>query len=292
MVRRVLTYSGKQNLLKTLEKIGLQNFGQYMQQTLLHNLIPQHRQDKEFLSRYLLLVATLDQQADSESARNTVSSLYNKYGSAFFLNPVSFINRLHEVIDFVKQYYSPKTRVLRMKRETVLLLRVGGFLLAITNIVAKHGGLLPYFSLAPTPRALLDLILKNTLLSGLLYEKAARMYTGWIAHPNLWINISSGRWKASELPMPINGHVCKVLARTGFLSSVLVEDTKRYIVKAEDERESIEREVGVIYPSGDRLMIDFGAFYVGVRYCDETEPSCEQCPITMMCMRNTYFRAY
>ena len=80
-----------------------------------------------------------------------------------------------------------------------------------------------YLSSFKTPHDMLDGILNNTFFKGLLYEKAARMYVGWISHPNLFVDISNGAWPPSSIPMVINGHVCKVLARTGFLDEVSVE---------------------------------------------------------------------
>lgn len=263
-----------------------------MNQKLLRVLNGSDLQNKEFMARYLLLAATLDQQADSESAKDTVVKIYTTYGADLILYPNKYMHNLYNTIKLVKPIYKPKTRALRMKNKTVLLLRIDCFPLVIENVQNIQGGLIKYFSQAATPRNLLDLILTDPLLSGLLYEKAARMYTGWIPHPNLWINISSGRWVPADIPMPIDGHVCKVLSRAGFLSQVLVEDTQKYIVKAEDERNNIEREVGKIYPEGDRVMIDFGAFYTGVYYCEEENPNCAECPINTLCLKNTQFRAY
>lgn len=291
-IPNTLSREYKQQLLKELENIGMSNLINYMFQKLLSVLSHEHLQNKEFLSRYLLLAAVLDQQADSESAKETVVRIYTSFGADFFLKPYNYLNKLYDVIKFATGLYKPKTRVLRMKNEALILLRIGGFLLAVYNIENKYGSMIGYFSQATTPRKLLELIQSDCLLSGLLYEKAARMYTGWISHPKLWINLSSGRWEPDEIPMPINGHVCKVLARTGFLKYVLVEDTRKFIVKAEDERENIEIEVNNTYPSGDRLMIDFGAFYIGLNYCDEIQPKCNICPIDKLCMKNTQLRAY
>lgn len=291
-ISRILSSNDKRKLLRVLEQLGADNLNNYMTQKLLYVLSSSDMRDREFMARYLLLAATLDQQADSESAKETVVKIYTKYGTDFFLNPSKYTRNLYNIIEFVKPVYKPRTRVLRMKKETVLLSRIGGFLLTLDNIQNTYGGLISYFSLATSPRNLLDLILTDPLLSGLLYEKAARMYTGWISHPNLWISISSGRWAPCDIPMAVNGHVCKVLSRAGFLSQVLVEDTQRYIVKAEDERDNIEREVSRVYPEGDRVMIDFGAFYVGINYCGEEVPYCSKCPINMLCLKNVQFRAY
>jgi len=291
-VSRPLPLHDKQRLLSLLEVFGRTNFNPYMQSSLLYPLPLSLLQDREFLARYLLLSAILDQQADSASARTTVIKIYKNYGTKFFLNPNDYVADLYSVIRFASQHYVPKARVMRMKKEGFLLLRIGGFMLSLINITKLYGGLLQYFSQAPSPKGLLNQVLNDTLLKGLLYEKAARMYVGWISHPDLWINISSGKWKAYEIPMAVNGHVCKVLARSGFLSDVLVESESTMIVEAERERSGIEMEVDIVYPTSDRFMIDFAAFYIGITYCKEQDPSCTTCPISTLCGKDTRFRAY
>lgn len=291
-VSKILSLHNKQNLLKILENFGNTNFSPYMWNSLLYPLSSHILKDKEFLSRYLLLSAILDQQADSPSARKTVIQIYDKYGVSFFLNPSNYLTKLYDVMILASQHYSPKARVMRMKTEGFLLLRIGGFLLSLVNITDRYGGLLQYFSRSVSPKELLNQILNDALLRGLLYEKAARMYTGWISHPSLWIDISSGKWKVYEIPMAINGHVCKVLARSGFLSDVLVENTATMIVEAEKERDRIEDEVNNVRSTTDRFMVDFAAFYIGITYCEEKQPLCNECPINSLCNKDTRFRAY
>jgi len=291
-IQKGLSYTQKITLLKLLESVGDQSIIPYMNRNLLYPVSTKLLQNKEFLSRYLLLVATLDQQADSASARETVIQLYNKYSSDFFLKPHRYIDNLHAVLNIVRAYYKPRTRVIRLKHEAAGFLRVGGYLLSLINITKLYGGLLPYFSRCNSPQNLLDTLLVDPFINGILYEKAARMYVGWLSHPKLWINISNGKWKVSSLPMVVNGHVCKVLARTGFLPDVLVENKKTMIVEARKDRERVERCVKQVYPIGDYFMIDTGAFYMGIAYCDEWSPKCEKCPISKVCARNTKFRAY
>lgn len=183
--QRKLPYSQKISLLKLLEGVGNQQITSYMSQNLLYPLPAQLLQDKEFLSRYLLLAATLDQQADSSSARNTVIQLYNQFGSDFFLKPNIFIERLHAVLKTVGMHYKPKTRVVRIKHEAIGFLRIGGYLLSLINLTNLHGGLLPYFSKSKSPKDLLHTFLSDPFINGILYEKATRMYVGWLSHPNL-----------------------------------------------------------------------------------------------------------
>jgi len=292
IIKKTLSSEKQTALLKMLEDIGNRYLIPYMSQNLLYPLSNQLLQNKEFLSRYLLLAATLDQQADSASARNTVVQLYKQYGSDFFLKPDHFIDKLIAVLSVVKKHYKPKTRVIRVRHEAIGFMRVGCYLLCLINLIKIHGGLLSYFSKFNSPQDLLKALLANPFISGILYEKASRMYVGWVSHPNLWINVSNGKWKTSSIPMVVNGHVCKVLARSGFLPDILVEDTKKMIVKAEDERKRIEKYVELLYPTGDRFMIDSGSFYIGITYCDERIPMCNECLISTICSKNTEFRAY
>lgn len=290
----VLGEDQRRDLLKRLEDIGRGNIRKYFDERTFPRFggFREVMGDKEFMVRYLLLVAVLDQQAESGSARDAVIRLFEVYGREFFLKPENYVGRLYDVIKMVRSVYKPRSRILRLKAEGFLLLRVGGYLLALINISERSGGLVNYFVKAGSPYDLLNLILNDELLGGLLYEKAARMYVGWISHPDLWVDISNKSWKPSSIPMAIDGHVTKVLVRTGFLSDVLIESYDRPIVKADEERRRIEGEVGRVYPDGDRVMIDFGAFYVGINYCHEENPNCESCPLRSLCRRNKRYRAY
>ncbi|MEZ0345669.1 MAG: hypothetical protein ABWK01_03885 [Infirmifilum sp.] len=290
-----LSHEQKRELLEKLEEIGRREIRGYFDEKTFprSDSFRSAMGDREFMARYLLLVAILDQQAESDSARNTVIRLFTEYNKDFFLNPGNYIKRLYEVIRLARSTpYRPKSRVLRLKNEGFLLLRIGGYLLAMINIERSHGSLINYFRTADSPKTLLSLIMNDELLGGLLYEKAARMYVGWISHPDLWVDVSSKSWDPASIPMAINGHVTKVLTRAGFLEKVKVESPKSLIVEADAERKRIERMVGTIYPEGDRVMMDFGAFYVGISYCYEGEPKCEHCPLRNLCRRNIRFRAY
>jgi len=281
----------KLELLKMLEQMGAENLKNDLYKSLLHVLPRDELDDKEFLSRYLLLVSILDQQAESDSARRTVVEIYKNFGREFFMNPRKYVTDLDPVISLAIKVYQPKTRFVRIKSEGIILLRVGGFLLAMISIERRHRGLVAYLKSRGSPREMLSAILNDIYLRGLLYEKAARMYVGWISHPKLFVNLFDGAVHPSSIPMVVNGHVCKVLARTGFLDSVLVEEGEP-IVKAEDERRRIESLVRGLYPQGDYFMIDYGAFYIGTKFCDETNPKCGICPIKHVCMRNVDVRAY
>jgi len=292
-VPRVLGPRDRIALLDSLERIGSSNLAEDLRKTILDVLEPNLLSDKEFLARYFLLAAVLDQQAESGSARQTAKRIFKSYGREFFVEPYKYLDRIHEVLQLALSTYSPKVRVLRIKKEGISLLRVGGFLLAIHSLTRRFGSLIEYFRRFQNPYTLLNKgVLGEPLLSGLLYEKAARLYVGWITHPQLFVRIYGDAIPKSSIPMVVNGHVTKVLARTGFLNSVSVESKDTMIVEAERERARIEREVRSITQGKDLFSIDYGAFLVGIRYCHEERPDCAQCPLNSVCLKNVAFRAY
>lgn len=282
----------KISLLTLLEQIGKKNMKKDLYENLLYILPEELLQNKEFLSRYLLLAAVLDQHADSSSARETVVKIYETYGKDFFTKPQEYISKFDNIMNLVLQHYKPKVRVLRVKKEGAIIWRVGGYMISLINITKQYSSLTNYLKTFENPLQMLNNILHNPLIRGLLYEKAARMYIAWITHPQLYVNISDSTWTPDTIPMVINGHVCKVLARTGFLQSVLIESKDRPIVKAEEERNKIERLIKTLYHKGDYFAIDYGAFYIGLNYCSEKNPKCSNCPLNNTCKKNTQIRAY
>lgn len=292
-VPNTLNSRGKLNLLNMLENIGSSNLANDLMNTLLNVLDPNLLNNQEFLLRYLLLAAVLDQQAESDSARQTVKEIFRKYGDSFFMQPSNYFSDIHSVLHLALEKYSPRSRVLRMKKEGITFHRIGGFLLAIHSISHRFGSLYGYFTRFKTPTTLLNKgILGEPLLSGLLYEKAARLYVGWITHPQLFVKIYGNSIPKDSIPMVVNGHVTKVLARTGFLDKVSVENRVSMIVEAERERTRIEDMVKSVKPGGDLFSIDYGAFYIGMNYCYEQNPNCGECPLNAICRRNIIFRAY
>jgi hypothetical protein len=292
-IQRVLAENEKRQLIEKLEEIGRSNIYKDIQETLLRGLSEEAVSNKEFLVRYLLLAAVLDQQADSESARRTVKEIYSNYGVDFFLKTEKYLPHVNEVVELALKTYKPKVRVLRMKKEGITLLRVGGYMLAVQNLSLRYGSLLDYYRLFKNPRELLEKgILRETMLKGLLYEKASRLYVGWITHPLLPVRIYGEGVEKSKIPMVVDGHVAKVMARAGLLSEVSVENKENMIIKAEKERSKIEEEVINAKPSGDPFLVDYGAFYIGIKYCREKEPECHKCPLNTICRRNIEIRAY
>lgn len=292
-VEKTLSSEERRRLIDELEKLGSGKLLEDLKRTLLKNLPPQLLNDKEFLSRYLLLAAVLDQQAESNSARGTVSMLYNEYGYQFFMDPKSYLDKIHEIVGKALKTYRPKVRVLRMKITSITLSRIGGYMLAIHSLALRYGGLLGYFRRFQNPKDLLERgILGEIMFSSLLYEKAARLYVGWVTHPDLPVSVYGTSIPRNSIPMVVNGHVGKVMARTGFLEKVSVEDLERKIIEAEKERSRIERLVESVKPNGDFFAIDYGAFLVGINYCHEEKPDCSRCILNTLCKKNIEIRAY
>jgi endonuclease III len=293
-VPKVLQRQQKIEMLSILERIGVDNLAKDLQSSFL-NIVndPSLLSDKEFLLRYLLLAAILDQQAESDTARQALKRIVQVYGADFFMNPQKYFDKIREVLDTVLNVYKPRARVIRMKSEGVALLRVGGFLLTVHNISLKFEGLYQYFTKFKSPSTLLENgILSNPLLSALLFEKAARLYVGWITHPQLFIKLYGENIQKSSIPMPVDGHVAKVFTRTGFLTTVNTENENTKIIEAEKERERIEKEVKALKPDADTFAIDYGAFLIGIKHCNDANPKCYECPLNKICNKNTMFKAY
>jgi hypothetical protein len=210
-VPKVLSQDNKKLLLSKLEETGARNIVEDLRRSLLEGLDSSLLNDKEFMLRYLLLTAVLDQQAESESAKRTVRSIIQKYGYKFFMSPREYFDNIRDVIQLALGTYEPRVRVLRMKKEGITLLRIGGFMLAVNSLSLRFGGLFNYFKQYRTPYELLNRgILREPLLSGLLYEKAARLYVGWITHPQLVIRIYGESVPRNTIPMVVNGHIARV----------------------------------------------------------------------------------
>jgi endonuclease III len=92
--------------------------------------------------------------------------------------------------------------------------------------------------------------------------------------------------------MPVDGHVAKVFTRTGFLINVNTENENTKIIEAEKERERIEKDVKALKPDADTFAIDYGAFLIGIKYCNDANPKCYECPLNKICNKNIMFRAY
>jgi hypothetical protein len=78
--------SEKEQIISILERIG--GVLQPLELAQIINELPEEiALDKEKLTRFLLLVAFLDQQAESPSARKTAIRIYNMFRDDLFFKP-------------------------------------------------------------------------------------------------------------------------------------------------------------------------------------------------------------
>lgn len=120
--------------------------------------------------------------------------------------------------------------------------------------------------------------------------KACRMFVNWIVFMfcEIW-NISVGDMK--DTMMIVDGHVGKVVCRTGLLEKVNYESKRPFIIEASKMRKRIEE-----ITSPTRFIpfyVDNGAFYLFEDgFCVDLNPDCDNCPISHFCKKYTKWTAY
>jgi len=243
--------------------------------------------DKEKITRFLLLTAFLDQQAESPSARKTAIDIYKTFGDDLFSNPQNCLVQIEKLVPLKDEYKVSPAIGRVLPRFGWFVLRVGGFLtyemmLGKMNIVEK-------LHQCGTPAEAIAFLHDNALVESILREKAVRMYVSWIGHPDLGIDVSNGKWDRSLFEMPVDGHVGKIFSRTGLVSEVIHEGKKgsgsRWnVIVASDMRPSIQEVTNK--ESRDCIMVDHGAFQIGFNCCpDNLEGiACTSCPRASFCL--------
>jgi len=253
---------------------------------IFDNLPKEVSSDKEKLTRFLLLTAFLDQQAESPSARKTAIDVYRTLGGDLFSKPQKCLMQIDELVSLRDQYKISPAIGRVLPRFGWFILRVGGFLiyemmLGETNLAEKLGN-------CNTPAKAIASLYESALLQSILREKAVRMYISWIGHPNLGIDVSNGRWDASVFEMPVDGHVGKIFSRSGLVSEVIHEGKKgsgsRWNIIVASKMRPLIPGVARKY-SKDCIMVDHGAFQIGINCCpDNLEGmACDSCPRMFLC---------
>jgi len=242
--------------------------------------------EKEKLTRFLLLVAILDQQAESPTARKTAIIAYKKLGDSLLSNPQKALINLDKLFPLQHQYKISPAIGRVLPRFAWFVLRIGGFL--IYEMMLNDKKLSEELRKCKTPKQALNLLHDNPVIASILRDKAARMYISWIGHPDLGVDISKGFWKRESFEMPVDGHVGKIFSRTGIVKEVIHEGKKgkssRWnIIKASEMRDSIQQIT--IKFSNDPIMVDHGAFQIGFNCCtDKVENvSCNACVRKFFC---------
>jgi len=274
-----------QSMVSLLEKVGriLQPLDL---RTAYDGLPDEVTSNQEKLTRFLLLVAFLDQQAESPTARRTAVSIYRKFGEDLFFKPQRALLKLDELVPLKTQYKISLAIGRVLPRFGWFVLRVGGFL--IYEMMLNEKRLSVALGECETPRQAIALLHGNPVVESILRHKAVRMYISWIGHPDLGVNVSNGVWNKASFEMPVDGHVGKVFSRTGMVQEVIHERKKgksaRWnIISASEMRPSIQDVTSQF--SDDPIAVDHGAFQIGFHCCtDKVENvSCDVCQKKFFC---------
>ena len=268
--------------------------------------------DREKLTRFLLLVAFLDQQAESPTARSTAIKIYEVSGDDLFYEPKKALINLNKLVP-LKNGYKISLAIGRvLPRFGWFVLRVGGFL--IYEMTLNKASLSKKIGKCSTPLEAVNFLHSNPVVESILRDKAVRMYISWIGHPDLGIDVSEGAWNRSSFLMPVDGHVGKIFSRTGMVSQVIHERRRgkspRWNIISASKMRPLIQEIVSSY-GRDPIMVDHGAFQVGFNCCPDnlegiccdscSKLSCEvrgrinyppRCVISQCCKRNLTWRAY
>ena len=268
--------------------------------------------DREKLTRFLLLVAFLDQQAESPTARSTAVKIYVVFGDDLFYKPKDTLIRLDKLVPLKSGYKISPAIGRVLPRFGWFVLRVGGFL--VYEMMLNKTRLSEKLGQCKTPTEAINFLHSNPIVESILRHKAVRMYISWIGHPDLGIDVSDGTWDRSSFLMPVDGHVGKVFSRTGMVSQIIHERKKgkspRWNIISASQMRPLIQEVVSSYGK-DSIMVDHGAFQVGYNCCPDnlegiccdscSKLSCEvrekvnyptRCVLSKHCKRNCTWRAY
>jgi len=243
--------------------------------------------DKERISRFLLLVAILDQQAESPTARKTAIQVHELFGNDLFYNPKAALLNFQDLVPLKNDYKISPAIGRVLPRFGWIVLRIGAFLIYEMTLSRKK--LSDELGQCKTPRDALNLLYSSAVIESVLRKKAARMYVSWIGHPDLGLDLSKGKWRKADFEMPVDGHVGKILSRTGMVKEIVHEGRKQQggrwnIILASQMRPSIQEVVSG--HSEDCIMVDHGAFRLGINCCPDNLQgiACDKCPRTASCL--------
>jgi len=310
-VGKVASHSDTEAMLSILESVGMRI--QPLELKEIMNQLPKELiSDREKLTRFLLLVAFLDQQAESPTARSTAVKIHELFGDDLFYRPKKIITCLDKLVH-LKDCYKISPAIGRViPRFGWFVLRVGGFL--IYEMMLNKTRLSEKLGECENPAEAINFLHSNPVVKSILRDKAARMYISWVGHPELGIDVSDGAWDTSSFLMPVDGHVGKVFSRTGMVQQVIHERKKgkssRWNIIIASQMRAIIQEV-VSRHGKDPIMVDHGAFQIGFNCCPDnlegiccdscSKQTCDvregtkhppRCVLSKYCKRNLIWRAY
>jgi len=301
----------KRQVLAKLEQLGRKA---WQQQWIDFLAIPQQLrssvrqpitplEQREYVLRYLLLRALLDQQASADGARLLAKRLYEEFSNQLLTEPWEI-----SLIKILEVYHKVNQKVKESDGRPIF--RVG--LLGAIKPISIFGYRFLAFTgfikfLEENKQLIYNLILRKAkqprdahryLSTHPILEigwvgrdpKACRMYVDWLAYLMTEVWHEPVRYTMKDTLMLVNGHVAKVFARTGLLSKVIYEKRRPYIVQAQQLRRSIEQLIQQtdLVP----FYVDFGTYVLAQTYCAEKEPKCSVCPLALECKKYKKWTAY
>ena len=248
-------------------------------------------EEREGVTRYLLLRALLNQQGDTGKVKELVQKLFATLGMDLLHSPTILEERFSQVLEVFREVGGSKGAKLYrvgalggIKPLSLSLYRLATFVLFIRNMRGSFYETVRE-ELSKGVRSLWAFLRDDPIWDGGWVgndPKAARMLTNWLAwlFGEIWKEVQVD---PQETLMIVDGHVGKVFCRTGAVETVLYEAKRPYVILAKDMRANIEEIVGTV-PNAQPMFVDEGAFQVAMQWCFEVSPDCPDCPVRDLCL--------
>jgi len=163
--------SEKAQIIRILERVGGVLQPLELAQ-IINNLPKEVVLDKEKLTRFLLLTAFLDQQAESPSARKTAIRIYDVFRDDLFFKPEQCLIQINKLAALKDEYRISPAIGRVLPRFGWFVLRVGGFL--TNEMMLNKDRLSEKLGQCKNPREAIALLQSNPLVESILREKAVR----------------------------------------------------------------------------------------------------------------------